>query len=128
MSSELQPEKLGGGSASPVVATVPTGEPLLKVRDLKKYFPIKKGLFSRHVADVRAVDGVSFDIYPRETLGVVGESGCGKTTVGRTILRLLEPTAGSATFDGQEAVPSFVPSAATCRSSFRIHTHHSIPA
>jgi oligopeptide/dipeptide ABC transporter ATP-binding protein len=99
MSSELQPEKLGGGSAA---SKVPIGEPLLKVRDLKKYFPIRKGLFSRHVADVRAVDGVSFDIYPRETLGIVGESGCGKTTLGRTILRLLEPTAGSATFDGQE--------------------------
>lgn len=100
MSSELQPQKLGSGaSASPAKLG---GEPLLQVRDLKKYFPIKKGLLSRHVADVRAVDGVSFDIYPRETLGVVGESGCGKTTVGRTILRLLEPTAGSATFDGQD--------------------------
>jgi len=98
--SELHPKKLGGGSATP--ALVPGDEPLLQVRDLKKYFPIKKGLLGRHVADVRAVDGVSFDIYPRETLGVVGESGCGKTTVGRTILRLLEPTAGSATFDGQD--------------------------
>jgi|GEM_PF-201364 len=76
--------------------------PLLQVRGLKKYFPIHKGLFGKHVADVKAVDGVDLDIYPRETLGVVGESGCGKTTVGRTILRLIEPTAGSAHFDGQD--------------------------
>jgi oligopeptide/dipeptide ABC transporter ATP-binding protein len=69
-------------------------EPLVRVRDLKKYFPITKGIFSRHVGDVKAVDGVSFDIYPNETVGLVGESGCGKTTTGRTILRLLEPTGG----------------------------------
>ena len=79
-----------------------SGEPLLRVEGLRKYFPIKKGLFSRHVGDVKAVDGVSFDIYPNETLGVVGESGCGKTTVGRTVLRLLEPTAGSAIFEGKD--------------------------
>ena len=77
-------------------------KPLLQVRGLKKYFPIHKGFFGRHVGDVKAVDGVDFDIYPRETLGVVGESGCGKTTVGRTILRLIEPTAGSAIFDEQD--------------------------
>ncbi len=77
-------------------------KPLLQVRGLKKYFPIHKGFFGRHVGDVRAVDGVDLDIYPRETLGVVGESGCGKTTVGRTILRLIEPTAGSALFDDQD--------------------------
>ncbi len=76
-------------------------KPLLEVRGLKKYFPIKKGLFGRTVGAVKAVDDVSFDIYPKETLGVVGESGCGKTTVGRTVLRLLEPTAGTATFDGK---------------------------
>ena len=76
--------------------------PLLEVRNLKKYFPVKKGLFGRHVADVKAVDGVSFDLHARETLGVVGESGCGKTTLGRTILRLIEPTAGSASFEGRD--------------------------
>ncbi len=76
--------------------------PLIEVRGLKKYFPIHKGLFGRHVGDVRAVDDVSFDIYPQETLGVVGESGCGKTTAGRTLLRLLEPTAGTASFDGRD--------------------------
>jgi len=76
-------------------------QPLLQVRDLKKYFPVRKGLFNRHVADVKAIDGVSFDLHARETLGVVGESGCGKTTLGRTILRLIEPTAGSAEFGGR---------------------------
>ncbi len=82
-------------------AGAPPLKPLLEVRGLKKYFEIRKGLFSRHVGDVKAVDDISFDIYPKETLGVVGESGCGKTTAGRTLLRLLEPTAGSATFDGK---------------------------
>jgi len=76
--------------------------PLLQVRDLKKYFPVRKGLFNRHVADVKAIDGVTFDLYANETLGVVGESGCGKTTLGRTILRLIEPTEGSAHFEGQD--------------------------
>lgn len=76
--------------------------PLLEVRDLKKHFPIRGGLFSRPVAWVRAVDGVSFDLYPGETLGLVGESGCGKTTTGRAILRLTEPTAGSIRFMGQD--------------------------
>ncbi|MCP3915931.1 MAG: ATP-binding cassette domain-containing protein [bacterium] len=71
---------------------------MIEVRDLKKFFPIKKGVFSRHVGDVRAVDGLSFDIGFKETLSLVGESGCGKTTAGRSILRLLEPTGGSALF------------------------------
>lgn len=65
---------------------------LLEVRDLKKYFPIKKGTFSRIMGHVRAVDGVSFASERGKTLGLVGESGCGKTTVVRTILRLIEPT------------------------------------
>ena len=67
---------------------------LLEVKDLKKYFPIRKGLLKRHVGDVRAVDGVTFHINRGETLGLVGESGCGKTTIARTILRGYEPTAG----------------------------------
>lgn len=78
-----------------------TGKPLLEVNNLKKYFPIKRGIFGRTVGHVKAVDDVSFTIGRNETLGVVGESGCGKTTVGRTVLRLIEPTGGSATFDGQ---------------------------
>ncbi|MBX6353671.1 MAG: dipeptide ABC transporter ATP-binding protein [Thermoflavifilum sp.] len=77
-------------------------QPLLEVRDLKKYFPIRRGVFQRTVGHVRAVDGISFTVAQGETLGVVGESGCGKSTMGRTILRLLEPTAGEATFDGAD--------------------------
>ena len=75
---------------------------LLKVRNLKKYFPVRGGLFSKIVGYVKAVDGVSFDIKKGETLGLVGESGCGKTTAGRTILRLLEPTAGEVEIDGKD--------------------------
>ena len=78
--------------------------PLLEVRDLKKYFPIKKGLFSRTVGHVKALDGISFDVYPGEVLGLVGESGCGKTTAGRSILQLIPPTSGSVRFEGQELV------------------------
>ncbi len=76
-------------------------EAMLRVRNLKKYFPIRGGLFSHEVARVHAVDDVSFDIYPGETLGLVGESGCGKSTTGRAILRLIEPTAGEVSFDGK---------------------------
>ena len=77
-------------------------ETLLKVENLQKYFPIRKGIVvQRHVGDVKAVDGVSFDIRRGETLGMVGESGCGKSTIGRTILRLLEPTGGKVTFEGK---------------------------
>jgi peptide/nickel transport system ATP-binding protein len=72
--------------------------PLLEVRDLKVHFPVTRGFLRRTVGHVKAVDGVSFDVYRGETLGVVGESGCGKTTVGRTIMRVYEPTAGSITF------------------------------
>src|SRR5213595_3580983 len=77
---------------------------LLSVRGLTKHFPIKKGVFGRAAGFVRAVDGVSFDVMPGETLGLVGESGCGKSTTGRMILRLIEPTAGSVEFDGIDLV------------------------
>lgn len=79
-----------------------TKTPLLQVQDLKKYFPIRRGVFSRISGYKRAVDGISFEIYEGETLGLVGESGCGKTTVGRTILRLYEPTAGRIWFQGKD--------------------------
>ena len=75
---------------------------LLKVENLKKYFPIRTGMFARHTGDVRAVDDISFEVYEGETLGIVGESGCGKSTTGRVIMRLHEPTDGKVTFDGVE--------------------------
>ncbi|MDW8141476.1 MAG: dipeptide/oligopeptide/nickel ABC transporter ATP-binding protein, partial [Candidatus Bipolaricaulota bacterium] len=71
---------------------------LLEVKNLKKYFPVRRGVFRRVVAHVKAVDGVSFFIREGETLGLVGESGCGKTTAGRTVLRLLDPTSGEILF------------------------------
>jgi oligopeptide/dipeptide ABC transporter ATP-binding protein len=79
-------------------------EPILEVRDLRKYFPIRKGLLSRTVGHVKALDGVSFDVHAGEVLGLVGESGCGKTTAGRCILQLIPPTGGSVRFEGQEIV------------------------
>jgi oligopeptide/dipeptide ABC transporter ATP-binding protein len=77
-------------------------EPLVSVRHLKKSFPIKKGVFAREIGAVQAVNDVSFDVARGETLGVVGESGCGKTTTGRTILRLIEPTSGEIRFEGRD--------------------------
>ena len=74
-------------------------EVILRVENLKKYFPIRRGVFQRHVGDVKAVDDVSFEVYRGETLGLVGESGCGKTTTGRTIIRLYEPTDGCVYFE-----------------------------
>jgi len=77
---------------------------LLMINDLKKYFPIRRGVLQRTVGHVRAVDGVSFSVRSGETLGVVGESGCGKSTMGRTILRLMEPTAGQVEFEGKNVL------------------------
>src|SRR5438094_1917231 len=77
---------------------------LLQVRNLKKYFPIRGGLFSREVARVHAVDDISFTIEKGETLGLVGESGCGKSTTGRCILRLIEPTNGEIKFEERDVL------------------------
>jgi oligopeptide/dipeptide ABC transporter ATP-binding protein len=76
------------------------GQPLLSVTQLTKHFPVRRGLFGREAGAVRAVDGVSLEVARGETLGIVGESGCGKTTLGRCILRLIEPTSGQIHFDG----------------------------
>jgi len=78
------------------------GRPLIEVRDLKKHFPIMRGVFSRLAGHVYAVDGVSFHIRKGETLGLVGESGCGKSTVGRTMMKLLEPTSGQIVVNGTD--------------------------
>ncbi len=77
-------------------------EPLLTVRDLKVYYPIKSGFLRRQVGEVKAVDGISFDVYSGQTLGLVGESGCGKTTTGLALLRLIDITGGSVSFDDQD--------------------------
>jgi oligopeptide transport system ATP-binding protein len=79
-----------------------TPTPLVQVDDLKMHFPIYSGIFRKHTGDVKAVDGVSFQIMPGQTLGLVGESGCGKSTVGRAMLRLYEPTAGRVIIDGDD--------------------------
>ena len=79
-------------------------EPLLKVEHLKTWFPLKKGIFNRVYDHVKAVDDVSLDVYPGETLGLVGESGCGKTTLGRSILRLVEPSDGKIIFEGRDVM------------------------
>jgi oligopeptide transport system ATP-binding protein len=79
-------------------------ERLVEVKDLKMWFPIYRGILQRHVADVKAVDGISFHVYRGETLGLVGESGCGKSTTGRAILQLYRPTAGQVFFEGKDLV------------------------
>jgi oligopeptide/dipeptide ABC transporter ATP-binding protein len=96
------------------------GTELLVVENLVTYFPVRAGLFQRVVAWVKAVDDVSFTIRQGETLGLVGESGCGKTTVGRTLLRLVEPTSGKVTFEGKEVFKLKGPSLKALRRDMQI--------
>ncbi|MGZ8481737.1 MAG: ATP-binding cassette domain-containing protein, partial [Candidatus Limnocylindria bacterium] len=87
------------GTPAPVPARA--GQPLLRTEDVKVHFPITEGLsFERRVGAVRAVDGVSLEVHPGETLGLVGESGCGKSTFARAVIRLVDATAGKIFFDG----------------------------
>ena len=89
-------------SAAPTGRAPALSQPLVQVTGLKKHFPVRQGFFSRISGQVYAVDGVSFELRKGETLGLVGESGCGKSTVGRTVLKLLEPTAGEIRIDGKD--------------------------
>ena len=106
---------------SPSLTGTPTA-PLLEVRHLTKHFPIRTGLLQRVTGAVRAVDGVSFDVQAGETLALVGESGCGKTTTGRAILRLIEPTCSRCVARRCDACGG------ACKSFFRIRTGRSIHA
>jgi oligopeptide transport system ATP-binding protein len=105
MSQVQSPPPIGYRAPQNLPASHPPSsgaEPLLQVRNLRTYFPIRKGLFSRTVGHVKAVDDVTFDVPAGKTLGLVGESGCGKTTVGRTILRLIPATGGEVIYKGQD--------------------------
>jgi oligopeptide transport system ATP-binding protein len=96
-------------------------EPLLRITDLSKYFPVTRGaMVARKIGDIKAVDRISFDIYPGETLGLVGESGCGKTTTGRVILKLVEPSAGKIVYDEQDITPFDKKSMAPLRREMQI--------
>ncbi|OIK01996.1 peptide ABC transporter ATP-binding protein [Streptomyces sp. MUSC 14] len=102
MSENAEDKEVKAAGAATLSKDAAPGETLLKVTGLQKHFPIKQGLLQRQVGAVRAVDGLDFEVRSGETLGVVGESGCGKSTMGRLITRLLEPTAGTIEFEGKD--------------------------
>ena len=103
-----------------MTAAVGTPEPLIRVQNLKKHFPITAGVFRRQVGTVKAVDGISFDLLPKETLGLVGESGCGKTTAGRTVLNLYTPTEGKVYFGQTEGTALGVNDLRTMRQKMQM--------
>ena len=119
------------GHHAPDTQTVAEGtEPLLRVENLQVYFPVRRGILARAVDHVQAVDGISFNVYRGQTLGLVGESGCGKTTTGRAILRLIEPTGGRVLYNGADVAldrraRARAIAASKCKSSFRIRTARS---
>ena len=103
MSVNMNTEKTAAGSALQAASGAKDDrDTILEVRNLVKYFPIRSSFFKRTIGNVKAVDGVSFSIKRKQTMGLVGESGCGKSTCGRTILRLMEKTGGDVIFDGQD--------------------------
>src|SRR5215469_6515494 len=93
---------------------------LLEIRDLKKHYPVRAGVFRRASQYVKAVDGATLAIEPGETLGLVGESGCGKTTLGRCVVRLIEPTEGSIAFDGRDLTTLSAPDMRETRRKMQI--------
>ena len=103
-----------------MTAAAGTPEPLIRVHNLKKHFPITAGVFRRQVGTVKAVDGISFDLLPKETLGLVGESGCGKTTAGRTVLNLYTPTEGKVYFGQTEVTALGVNDLRTMRQKMQM--------
>ncbi|MFW6228640.1 MAG: ABC transporter ATP-binding protein [Alkalispirochaeta sp.] len=104
MSDSAQMNRPVQGTAEGTVADAAAAKrtPVVSVRDLKKYFPIKSGVFSRTIGHVKAVDGISFDIFPGETFALVGESGCGKSTTGQVLLCLLQATSGKILYKGED--------------------------
>ena len=103
-----------------MTGAINTPEPLIRVQNLKKHFPITAGVFRRQVGTVKAVDGITFDLLPKETLGLVGESGCGKTTAGRTVLSLYTATEGKVYFRQTELTALSVNQLRTVRQKMQM--------